>query len=136
MGKGRCEHCRQDFDFNLIHNGFNETAYAYCDSCGCTALLSLRGKMPESLSLRYGPIDSKIEPHLAPCACGGHFRANAEPRCPHCNKTLSAEKATAYIEANAPGAAKGWRWQRDWRGFYAIVIEGRRVKDPWISAGP
>lgn len=32
----------------------------------------------------------------------------------------SAEKATAWIEANAPGTKKGWRWQRNWIGTYAI----------------
>jgi hypothetical protein len=53
----------------------------------------------------------------------------AAPRCPHCHDTLSAEFATSYIEANAPGAKKGWRWQRNWSEMYCIVIEDKRVMD-------
>jgi hypothetical protein len=45
---------------------------------------------------------------------------------------LSAEVATGYIEKNAPGTSKGWRWQRDWQGTYCIVIEGRRIDNNWI----
>jgi len=42
-------------------------------------------------------------------------------------EALSAVTATSYIESNAPGTKKGWRWQRNWSGLYGIVIEGRRV---------
>lgn len=37
---GECERCRSTFAYDLIHNGFADTAYAYCDRCGMTALLS------------------------------------------------------------------------------------------------
>jgi hypothetical protein len=40
---------------------------------------------------------------------------------------LSAELATTYIEHNAPGTKKGWRWQRNWSGVYGIVIEDKRI---------
>jgi len=36
---GTCEHCGKAFEYYLIHNGFNESSYAYCDKCGMTALL-------------------------------------------------------------------------------------------------
>jgi hypothetical protein len=36
---GDCEHCKKKFGYYLIHNGFNDSAYAYCDTCGSTALL-------------------------------------------------------------------------------------------------
>ena len=36
-----CEYCESEFRFILIHNGFNDTAYFYCDSCGTTALLDI-----------------------------------------------------------------------------------------------
>ena len=37
-GTGTCESCGHSFDYMLIHNGFNDSAFAYCDSCGMTAL--------------------------------------------------------------------------------------------------
>jgi len=43
---------------------------------------------------------------------------------------MSASKATGFIEANALGTAKGWRWDRRWDGIYGIVIE-RRVVEGW-----
>src|SRR5213080_4839621 len=38
-GQGTCEHCSSAFDYHLVHNGFNGSSYAYCESCGRTALL-------------------------------------------------------------------------------------------------
>jgi hypothetical protein len=80
----------------------------------------------------HGPLRADAEGLVAPCACGGHFRGSAAPRCPHCKSEISAVASTAYIERNAAGTAKGWRWQRSWQGLYAIIIENRLVKDPWI----
>jgi hypothetical protein len=40
-------------------------------------------------------------------------------------------KATTYIERNAPGTAKGWRWQKSWSGVYSIVINENIVEDWW-----
>ncbi|HEX9138089.1 MAG TPA: hypothetical protein VF905_14290, partial [Nitrospirota bacterium] len=37
--KGRCENCGREFGYYLIHNGFNERCYAYCEDCGATAIL-------------------------------------------------------------------------------------------------
>jgi len=37
---GSCEHCRHEFPYALIHNGFNDSAFAYCDACGTTSILS------------------------------------------------------------------------------------------------
>jgi len=37
---GACESCGHQFRYDLIHNGFNDSAYGYCDLCGCTLLLS------------------------------------------------------------------------------------------------
>lgn len=39
--------------------------------------------------------------------------------------------AATWIEADAPGAKRGWRWQRSWRGLYCIIIEDRVVFDNW-----
>src|SRR5262252_4080301 len=99
---GSCEHCGQQFAYSLIHNGFNDSAYAYCDTCGRTALLSAWSAVPRGVPIRFHSCISKaVEPYLEPCSCGGHFRSDASPRCPHCNQVLSADVATDYLEANS-----------------------------------
>lgn len=53
---GVCEHCKQRFEYYLIHNGFNESAYAYCAACSTTALLD-RWKVPKGIEVNwYGAI--------------------------------------------------------------------------------
>jgi hypothetical protein len=130
---GNCESCGRTFTYQLIHNGFGDTAFAYCDRCGCTALLSgWYPNIPAAARLKvHGPINVEAEALLMPCPCGGIFRATASPRCPHCVSVLSAEIARGYIESNAPGTAKGWIWQGGWQGLYCIVIDERLVKDSW-----
>jgi hypothetical protein len=131
---GNCEHCGKSFSYRLIHNGFNESAYAYCGTCGMTTVLD-GWKMPTSITIPlHQGITPEAEQYLMPCACGGRFVHSAAPRCPKCMKPLSAEKAAEWIEGNAPGSKKGWRWQRNWIGLYCILIENRVAKDNWISA--
>ncbi len=132
---GTCESCDQSFAFQLIHNGFNDSAFAYCDQCGSTALLDGWNEgIPESVEFKvHGPVNPTAEALLQPCSCGGRFLASASPRCPHCSAPLSAEEARSYIEASAPGAQEGWRWQGNWDGMYCIIIEDRLVKDNWAS---
>jgi hypothetical protein len=126
-----CEHCRQTFKYSLAHCGFGDCAYAYCDSCGKTAILSMwYERIPELPNCPWQQeMCAAWEPYLQPCACGGTYKNGASPRCPHCSQTLSAGAATVYIEPNAPGTKKGWRWQRNWHETYCIVIENRVVKD-------
>jgi hypothetical protein len=128
---GACEHCCQHFGYWLVHNGFNDSVYSYCDTCGKTAILSMSDKqMPKLANCPpHQEICVALEPHLRPCSCGGIFKRGSAPRCPHCNATLSADLATAFIEPNAPGTNKGWRWQRNWSGIYCIVIENNFVLD-------
>ena len=134
-GKGICEHCGAAFGYYLIHNGFNDSTYAYCDACGGTAVLNLRamaqrlGRVPDLVA----PLPKELEHRLAPCRCGGRFVAEGVPRCPACRERLSPESAAAWIERNAPGARQGWRWQQSWSGLYAIVIGQNEVVDPWIA---
>jgi hypothetical protein len=132
---GTCESCSQTFSYRLIHNGFNDSAFAYCDRCGCSASLSGWYKaIPPAAHFRaHGPVTPDTEVLLQGCRCGGRFCATASPRCPHCNHELSAESATSYIEANAQGTAKGWKWQRSWQGLYSIVVDGRAVSDVWLN---
>jgi len=77
------------------------------------------------------PISAEIENLLSPCPCGGRFRGSAPARCPSCRKALSAQLAASWIEGNAPGTARGWRWQRSWAGLYALIVGEQVVFDPW-----
>lgn len=134
-GYGACPSGHR-FPYMLVHNGFSDTAYAYCDSCGLTTLVGGWDdtRRPTAAPLRIqGPIQVETEPWLEPCACGGHFTASAEPRCPECRVTLPAEAASTFIEKNAPGTKKGWQWQRSWHGTYCVVIAGRLVQNNWLS---
>jgi hypothetical protein len=129
--EGSCSNCHQAFDYTLVGCGFGDCVYAYCDTCGRTAILSLWDKrMPR---LEDCPVQqemcSAMEPYVQACVCGGHFRRGSSPRCRHCNVPLSADAAAVYIEANAPGTKKGWRWQRSWSGVYCIVVDNRVVHD-------
>jgi phage FluMu protein Com len=136
MSKGRCEHCDRSFDYYLVHSGFGDCSYAYCDRCGMTAILShwnIRFPKSRTGNAPYEEIPREIENFLELCQCGGSFRKGSFPRCPNCNQNLSPELATAYIERNAVGTRKGWRWQRDWKSCYCIVVENKLVEDNFKS---
>ncbi len=130
---GKCSICPREFHYTLFHNGFNESAYAYCDKCGKTAVLSgWFDGVPAAASLKlHQKISPEIEIYLKPCECGGQFKHDASPRCPECLSELSAVEAADYIERNAPGTEKGWRWQQNWDGIYCIAIEDSVVNDNW-----
>ena len=141
-GAGTCEHCGYVFAYQLIHNGFNESCYAYCAECGMTALLDTerkdpltRDSSPPSASglPRHRSIRAEGEGVLLPCRCGGRFKHGAGPRCPGCRAALSPKAAAAWIEKDASGAEKGWRWQRNWAGLYAIIIDDRVAVNPWAK---
>jgi tetratricopeptide (TPR) repeat protein len=133
---GLCESCGKSFGYRLIHSGFNETIYAYCDRCGLLLLLS-------TFDERAGPqrtgkdwaraVNEWIEPLLPTCECGGHFSGAASPRCPSCSHPLNARAATTWIEANAGANSKrqgAWQWQACWTGLYCISIDGRFREEP------
>jgi DNA-directed RNA polymerase subunit RPC12/RpoP len=132
---GTCEHCGENFTIELFHNGFAESSYAYCDGCGTRAILSGWSKRwPESVkrkvyASRNHSRDGAMEPYLRPCECGGAFIKGKSPRCRKCRKPLSADQAADYLERQAPGTKKGWRWQRSWDGLYCAVINGFQVVD-------
>src|SRR5262249_5163152 len=132
---GKCEHCTRSFDLDLLHCGFGDCSYAYCDSCGKTALLSGWSKeWPAGVKCTQAEICADMEPHLEGCSCGGRFLKGSSPRCPQCKERLSADKATEYIEDQAPGTKKGWRWQRSWSGIYGVIINELRVADNFKTA--
>jgi hypothetical protein len=135
---GICEHCGYKFPYALIHNGFNDSAFAYCDACGATSILSKWFKsIPEGAGFTlHGPVPPSAEVFLAPCGCGGRFRGRASPRCLRCRHELTAQTARSWLEANAPGSSKGWKWQGSWLGLYCIVIAARVVHDNWLTTSP
>jgi phage FluMu protein Com len=130
LQKGDCEHCNRSFHYTLLHAGFGDYSYAYCDSCGALATFSYSNSflinMPP-ISAPHQVIDRAWEPYLSLCPCGGHFRAAAAPRCLFCNSVLSAQQAATYIERNTKGAPRGWRWQGNWTDVYCMAIEDPRV---------
>ena len=128
--QGCCEHCGKAFTFRLIHNGFNESAYAYCADCGTTAILDTLYQDRQGFP-RHRSITAEAEEFIKQCQCGGSFRAGAWPRCPWCNKRLSPECARTYIERSVSGAPKSWRWQNNWEELYCIIIEDRVVLNNW-----
>ncbi len=129
---GSCEHCGCTFHYRLLHNGFGDSAYAYCDRCSFTVLLSGWSNATKRVRFRvYQRITTDLEPLLKPCPCGGAFRADTDPKCPNCSRPLSATKASEYIEKNAAGTAKGWRWERSWSGIYSIALNENIVEDWW-----
>src|SRR6516225_4964216 len=101
-GDGVCEHCRSRFEYWLCHCGMAESMYAYCDSCGKTAILSERDKRIAPIAqLPLTTGDLCRNGVISPTArVRGRFRKGGTPRCFHCKHSLSAGAATSYIEAN------------------------------------
>jgi hypothetical protein len=128
---GNCEHCHGQFSYHLVHAGFSDCIYAYCNFCGKTAILSVYDeRMPKLPNCPdFEEICSAMEPYIRSCECGGRFQRGAAPRFPRCGESLSAESATRYIESNAPGTKVGWHWQRSWSKVYCIVIENKKVEN-------
>jgi hypothetical protein len=130
---GTCEHCCASFDCDLISAGFSDVAYAYCGSCGKTALLDgyrMRRQFGIQMFRSIREVDEAL---LQPCKCGGTFKAGASPRCPACRLALSPERAATWMEAQAPGAKGGWTWQRNWTDVHCVIINGNSVMDNWIQ---
>ena len=99
LSTGNCDHCRQTFGYYLIHRGFSDFSYAYCEKCGRTNILSMWGNRMSMLPTY--PSQQEIcvawEAYIQPCECGGAFEKGASPRCPLCGQLLSAEMANAFI---------------------------------------
>ena len=129
---GACEDCHKRFEYTLIHNGVNSSSYAYCERCGTVAILDLSDSRFPVESLKksaYQVIAPGVEEHLKPCSCGGKFSAQSAPHCPFCQQPLSAVKAAAYIEQQAPKSAADWHWQNNSKGNYCMVVEGKQIRN-------
>lgn len=139
-GSVTCQECGTSFQYYLIHNGFNQSAHAYCEACGRTLVLGLPFQSPsDSAAQGFGSVTAETEGVLPPCPCGGRFRGDATPRCPSCCSALSATSIASQIEANASGSRKRWwqfwerpwRWQNSWQGLYALIVDDRRLSIDW-----
>jgi hypothetical protein len=127
---GTCKHCGLIFEVKLIHNGFNYSSYAYCDTCGITALLSGWAKRwPQGVEFIQAEIPVEMEAHLAPCTCGGKFTKGNAPRCRNCRQPIDAKDAAVYLEERSPGTKSDRWWQCNWHGLYCVIIEDRKVED-------
>ena len=124
--KGDCEHCGRFYRYTLWHSGFGDNSYAYCDACGMLGILNYLNPhvagFPPLISAVCRDRDI-VGAVLEPCACGGHFRRGASPRCPSCLEPLSPLHAAPHIEAQATGAGRGWQWQRNWSGVYCMAMD-------------
>lgn len=93
-----CNFCKYQIiiDYpNIIHSGFNDSGFMYCDNCPNILTWSIydrnyeklvNGKVPWLLN------DSEknlIEESVIKCESGGNFRFSAKPRCPNCNNIIS-----------------------------------------------
>jgi hypothetical protein len=130
---GSCEHCQRHFNYAIYHCGFGDSAYGYCSQCGHLSILDGWSPLiPNGVNLGvHHPFSLEVAALVTPCSCGGMFRGDASPRCPHCHSELDAVAAASYIEANANGTDMGWRWQRCWDGIYCIDVDGAAVRDNW-----
>jgi len=92
-----CPHCRKGIRLRQkypYHAGFSNRGFLYCDSC--PAILKFGSYNPNYVRIvgdkhpwTLSPQEKKrVEARLKPCPCGGNFRFNARPRCPHCGGDL------------------------------------------------
>ncbi len=109
-----CEHCRCEFASYIVRNGFNDSASAYCDACETTATLSgwYKSIPPQANFKLHQRISREVEPFLKPCPCGGSFRANSGPICPHCHHELSSNFRQDFLRKNASGNGEGMAMAR------------------------
>ena|SRR5690348_16064586 len=134
--QGECENCGQSFHWYPVHNGFNQSFYAYCSGCGSTAILDFWGTPlthhPAVAKLVGGAIPNEIEGLLEPCSCGSRFCTSARPRCPHCDHELLPRAAGACEAASQPQ-----RTRRDWpltwnpAQVYCVIINDKVVYNPF-----
>lgn len=132
---GHCDHCGGEFPYFLAHNGFNQSSYAYCDECGLVAFFDrFSDDIPSDVVIdNHHSLPPNAEDLVAQCECGGRFRSDSAPRCPICKSKLSAEIARQYIEDNAPGTKRGFRWQCNWTGMYTMLVNNHFVEGRWTD---
>ena len=93
LDQGACDSCGQKFGYYLIHSGFNDSQYAYCDRCGMTSVLNLYDKrLPNPLPCPpHGPICEAMEPLLSLCSCGWKLPSRRNPAMPSLSRAAFAD---------------------------------------------
>jgi hypothetical protein len=89
-----CEHLIIVEYPRIIHAGFNDSGFLYCNTCGDLLTWSSYDVAYQSLLGGKPPWDltedekSIIESHVVKCPCGGAFTFKALPRCPECTQPI------------------------------------------------
>jgi hypothetical protein len=93
----KCPFCHHVIEVNypkVIHAGFSDCGFLYCNKSGDLITWSSYDKTYESLVPGKHPwmLSKKeqalIEGNLIDCPCGGKFTFAAHPRCPNCNAEI------------------------------------------------
>jgi hypothetical protein len=134
-----CASCAKTFSVALLHNGFNNSEFLYCDTCHRVAILnfySRRSNLLLQLADMSGGVlwswrnsieaNRDIEMRLSPCQCGGHFSFQAAPHCPICRAALNLQDVLRQLNVRQG-------WNNGWRGIYCLVVEGGIVEDPFVD---
>ena len=97
-----CEKCQAEL-LMLEHSPFENGYYLYCDTCPKRVDVSVYDSTfqdiekqvsavnrAEDMESNYlGLVMPAVEARLRPCACTGHFKRSAQPRCLHCGTRIA-----------------------------------------------
>jgi putative hemolysin len=134
---GQCDSCGVAFDWYPIHNGFDNSFYAYCSGCGTTAILDFYGtpltQHPAVAKLPTGEIPQEIEYLLQSCSCGSRFQAGAKPRCPRCAHELLPRAGANGGSSSVAPQRRNAGWPLTWNPaqIYCIFINDKVVNNPF-----
>jgi hypothetical protein len=82
-----CQHCKGIVEF-YHYSGMGDLApHFYCDSCSNILFREEDSKKLYNCELTEELFD-EITKDLPACTCGGKFRAEANPKCPHCKQEI------------------------------------------------
>ncbi len=124
--RGICDRCDQAFPYYLIHSGFNDSYYAYCDLCGKTAILDSYSpslSQPRLQRVSLGRIPAELEGKLCPCECGGRFVVNAGPRCPHCGSSYPQRRRPRLLSDRRKGQRSDGAGKETGKGYTASWLK-------------
>ena len=132
-----CSACGQDFKVRVVHSGFSNDEFLYCDRSHHVAVLEIYSRT-SSLLLRLADecgrglwdwresaeYRARIEGALRSCPCGGRFTFSAGPRCPRCRVPLALDEVRAQVELFGNAG---------WRGAYYLILDDGSVEEPFLE---
>lgn len=132
-----CPKCREEFEAEAIHSGFNDSEFLYCGACHRVAVLNIYSPKSRLLltlgnealwAWRTSAEDKRaIEAALERCPCGGVFSFDAKAKCPRCLQALGSPLLVLRTAATAP---ESWA-PKDWQSIYCLIIERGAIADPF-----